>query len=172
MPDPSGRMQLIECVPNFSEGRNLAIIDKIAQSIATVDGAHLLHKEIGHSVNRTVITFAGSPASAIEAAFSAIACAAELIDMRKHSGEHPRVGATDVCPIIPLANVTMAECIDLSLQLAQRVGSELNIPVYLYGESARNPERKDLAFLRKGQYENLAARMKETEFKPDFVNSI
>jgi len=165
---PSGHMQLIECVPNFSEGRNLAVINEIARAIATVDGAYLLHKDIGYGVNRTVMTIAGSPTAVVEAAFKAIDHAARLIDMRNHSGEHPRIGATDVCPIIPLAGVTMAECVDLSLQLAQRVGLELKIPVYLYGQSARLAQREDLAYLRKGQYESLASRMAEPEFEPDF----
>ena len=162
------RMPLIECVPNFSEGRNLAVINEIVRAAVTVDGAYVLHKDIGSAVNRTVMTMAGEPAAVIEAAFNVIDYAARLIDMRQHSGEHPRIGATDVCPIIPLAGITMAECVELSLQLAKRIGSELKIPVYLYGESAQLTQRKDLAYLRKGQYENLALRIEHSEYKPDF----
>ena len=161
-------MQLIECIPNFSEGRNLAIIDQIVQAIASTPGTYLLHKDISHSVNRTVITVAGEPLAVIEAVFNAISCASELIDMCTYQGTHPHIGATDVCPIIPLAGVTMAQCVDLSKQLAARVGDVLKIPVYLYGQSARSPERQNLSYLRKGLYENLASRMRQGDFKPDF----
>ncbi len=161
-------MQTIECVPNISEGRDEAIINQLVQAITSVHGVYLLHKDIGHSVNRTVLTFAGEPASVCQAAFNLIAKTSELIDMRTHKGSHPRIGATDVCPIIPLANITMAGCVDLSKQLAQRVGNELSIPVYLYGESAQLPERKSLAYIRGGEYENLFLRIDELLFKPDF----
>ncbi len=161
-------MQLIECIPNFSEGRNLAVIDQIAKAISSIDGAYLLHKDIGRSVNRSVITVAGMPSAVLEAIFYGIECASKLIDMRTQLGQHPRLGATDVCPIIPLSNITMAECVGLSRQLAARVGEELKIPVYLYGQSAKIPERQNLSFLRKGQYENLFLRMREPAFKPDF----
>ena len=161
-------MQVIECVPNFSEGRNLSAINEIAGAISAVEGAYLLHKDIGYAVNRTVMTIAGAPEAVAKAAFNAIDYASRLIDMRKHMGEHPRIGATDVCPIIPLANINMADCVNLSLQLAERVSTELKIPVYLYGESAKFPERKNLAYLRKGQYENLSQRITGSNFKPDF----
>ena len=161
-------MQLIECVPNISEGRDATIIAQIAQTISEVDGAFVLHKDIGHSVNRTVLTFAGEPQAVSEAAFRVIAKTNELIDMRIHKGSHPRIGATDVCPIIPLANITMAECVDLSKKLAKRVGDELSIPVYLYAESAQTPERKSLAYIRGGEYEKLFLRIDELLFKPDF----
>lgn len=161
-------MQFIECIPNFSEGRNLAIIDQIVQAISPVAGAYLLHKDIGHSVNRTVITVAGEPAAVIKAIFNAISCASELIDMRTYKGTHPHIGATDVCPIVPLAGISMVECVDLSKQLAARVGEALKIPVYLYGQSAQVPERQNLSYLRKGLYENLALRMSQPDFSPDF----
>lgn len=161
-------MQLVECVPNFSEGRNLPVIEEIARVIGTVDGAYVLHKDIGHSANRTVMTLAGAPAAVLEAAFNAIECAARLIDMRSHVGEHPRIGATDVCPFIPLAGISMPECVALSKRLAQRVGEKLEIPVYLYANSAHLAARENLAYLRRGQYEKLAMRMTESDFKPDF----
>jgi glutamate formiminotransferase/formiminotetrahydrofolate cyclodeaminase len=161
-------MQLIECVPNISEGRDRAIIDKITQSVIDTTNAYLLHKDIGHDVNRTVLTIAGSPLAVCEAAFKVIAKTSELIDMRSHKGSHPRIGATDVCPLIPLLNIEMAECIKLSEQLANRVGRELGIPVYLYGESARSPERKSLAYIRAGEYENLFLRIDNLLFKPDY----
>jgi glutamate formiminotransferase/formiminotetrahydrofolate cyclodeaminase len=161
-------MQLVECVPNISEGRDEAIIAKIAQTILDIDDVFLLDKDIGRDVNRTVLTFAGSPAAVSEAAFNLIAKTSELIDMRIHRGSHPRIGATDVCPIIPLINTRMTECVELSKNLAQRVGSELAIPVYLYGESALSSQRKSLAHIRSGQYENLFLRIDELIFKPDF----
>jgi len=164
----SGHMQLIECVPNISEGRDQGIIAHIAQAISSVEGAYLLHTDIGKSVNRTVFTIAGAPIPTIEAVFNAIAMASKLIDMRNHKGSHPRIGAADVCPIVPLANVTINECIELSKKLALRVGQELKIPVYLYADSAQSPERKDLACIRKGEYESLMLRMSAPGFKSDF----
>jgi len=161
-------MQLIECVPNFSEGRDSEVITQIAQAISAVDGAYLLHVDSSKSVDRTVFTIAGAPIPTMEAVFNAIAEASKLIDMRNHKGSHPRIGAADVCPIIPLANVTMTECIQLSKRLASRVGEELEIPVYLYADSAQSSNRKDLAYIRKGEYESLALRMGEPDFKPDF----
>jgi glutamate formiminotransferase / formiminotetrahydrofolate cyclodeaminase len=161
-------MQLIECVPNISEGRDKAIIDQIAQCVVDTNNAYLLHKDSGYDVNRTVLTIAGSPTAVCEAAFKVIAKTSELIDMRTHKGSHPRIGATDVCPLIPLANIKMSDCIELSKQLANKVGSELGIPVYLYGESAQLPERRSLANIRAGEYENLFLRIDELLFKPDF----
>src|SRR5512147_1426006 len=134
---------LIECVPNFSEGRNPELIRRITDQIAGVDGASLLHVDRGVATNRTVVTFAGAPAPVLEAAFRAIRTAAELIDMRSHTGEHPRMGATDVCPLIPLSGITLEEAAALSRQLAERVGRELGIPVYLYEAAQPNPARKN-----------------------------
>ncbi len=150
-------MKLIECVPNFSEGRDRAVIDAITREIEAVDGAALLDVDPGAATNRTVVTFAGSPGAVEEAAFRAIAKAAELIDMSKHTGEHPRMGATDVCPFVPVEGATMEDCVEIARRLAERVGSELGIPVYLY-EHAAIDGRRSLADVRRGEYEGLAAR--------------
>jgi glutamate formiminotransferase/formiminotetrahydrofolate cyclodeaminase len=160
--------QIVECVPNFSEGRDLAVIDRITAEIKKVAGVELLDVDPGRDTNRTVVTFAGSPAGVEEAAFQAIRKASELIDMSKHSGAHPRMGATDVCPFVPVAGVTMAECVEIARRLGKRVGAELSIPVYLYEEAASSPERKSLAYVREGEYEALPAKLKKKEFKPDF----
>jgi glutamate formiminotransferase/formiminotetrahydrofolate cyclodeaminase len=160
-------MRLVECVPNFSEGRNKKSIDAIAQTIATVEGVELLDVDPGASTNRTVVTFVGDPEAALEAAFQAIAKAAQLIDMRQHRGAHPRVGATDVCPFVPVTGVTMADCVELAKRLGDRVGKELSIPVYLYGEAAQSEDRRNLADVRQGEYEMLAERMRNG-FNPDF----
>jgi glutamate formiminotransferase/formiminotetrahydrofolate cyclodeaminase len=160
-------MRLVECVPNFSEGRNKKSIDAIAQTIAAVEGVELLDVDPGASTNRTVITFVGDPEAALEAAFQAIAKAAQLIDMRLHRGAHPRIGATDVCPFIPVTGVTMAECVELAKRLGDRVGKELSIPVYLYAEAAQSEDRCNLADVRHGEYEMLAERMRNG-FNPDF----
>ena len=146
--------QLIECVPNFSEGRNSAIIDAIAASIERIDGVKLMNIDVGFDANRTVYTFAGKPQEVLEAAFQAIKKANELIDMRVHKGEHPRMGACDVCPLIPIQHISMNEVVGLSAQLGKRVG-ELGIPVYMYGYSAANLTRANLAYLRKGEYEAI-----------------
>ena len=159
--------QLIECVPNFSEGKNKAIIDAIADSIRKIDGVKLMNIDVGFDANRTVYTFAGKPQAVLEAAFQAIKKAAELIDMRTHKGEHPRMGACDVCPLIPLQNISMNEVVGLAAQLGKRV-SELGIPVYLYEYSAANLTRKNLAYLRKGEYEAIEEKIKSAEWKPDF----
>lgn len=159
-------MRLIECVPNFSEGRNEKVINAIADAIKSVAGANLLDIDPGWSTNRTVITFVGEPDVVVEAAFQAIKTAGSLIDMRTHKGEHPRIGATDVCPFVPVTGVTMEECARLAERLGERVGEELGIPVYLYAEAARSDDRISLADIRKGEYEALAERMKD--FKPDF----
>jgi glutamate formiminotransferase/formiminotetrahydrofolate cyclodeaminase len=159
--------QLIECVPNFSEGRNHAIIDAIAESIRKVDDVKLMNIDIGFDANRTVYTFAGKPQEVLEAAFQAIKKANELIDMRVHKGEHPRMGACDVCPLIPIQHISMNEVVGLSAQLGKRVG-ELGIPVFLYEYSAANLTRKNLAYLRKGEYEAIEDKMKLPAWKPDF----
>ena len=160
--------QLIECVPNFSEGRNLAIIKQITDEIETVEGVKLLDVDPGASTNRTVVTFVGEPNQVVEAAFRSIRKAQELIDMRFHHGDHPRFGATDVCPLVPVAGITMEETAEYARQLAKRVGSELNIPVFCYENSAYKPERRNLANCRQGEYEALKDRIETDEWKPDF----
>ncbi len=161
-------MKLIECVPNFSEGCDKKILDAIAASICSVNNVTLLDVDPGAETNRTVFTFVGSPDAVIEAAFQAIKKAGELIDMTKHHGTHARMGATDVCPLIPISDVTMEECIEYSKKLGKRVGDELGIPVYLYEYSASKPEWKNLANVRKGEYEALPKKMQDPEWKPDF----
>lgn len=160
--------QLIECVPNFSEGRDASIIKQITDSIEAVDGIRLLNVDPGKATNRTVVTFIGEPAVVIEAAFRAIKKASELIDMSKHKGEHPRMGATDVCPLIPVANISMDETVAYAKKLAERVGSELKIPVYLYESAQSKPERKNLSIIRAGEYEGYFNKIKLPEWKPDF----
>lgn len=161
-------MKLIECVPNFSEGRNKTVIEAISEAIRSIPEVKLLDIDPGAATNRTVYTFAGEPGAVLEAAFAAIKKGTELIDMRQHKGEHSRQGACDVCPFIPIAGTTMKECVELSKKLAKRVGDELGIPVYLYAESAQNPKRKRLPDIRKGEYEGLAAKLKKPEWRPDF----
>ncbi len=161
-------MRLLECVPNFSEGRNQEIINEIVSAIGEVEGVYVLDVDPGKSTNRTVVTFVGEPESVIEAAFRGIKKASELIDMSKHSGEHPRMGATDVCPLIPISGITIEEAVQLSHKLAERVGKELGIPVYLYEYSATSPERKNLAVIREGEYEGLPEKIKKPEWKPDY----
>jgi glutamate formiminotransferase/formiminotetrahydrofolate cyclodeaminase len=160
--------QLIECVPNFSEGRNPEIIKQITNEIEKVDGIKLLDVDPGYDMNRTVVTFIGAPSNVKEAAFLAIKKASELIDMSKHTGSHPRMGATDVCPFVPVSGVTIEEAITLSKEVAERVGNELGIPVYLYEKSAQKPERENLAVIRAGEYEALQDKFKNPEWKPDF----
>jgi glutamate formiminotransferase/formiminotetrahydrofolate cyclodeaminase len=160
-------MRLIECVPNFSEGRDQEVIRQITAVIQAVDGATLLHVDPGQATNRTVVTFAGEPEPVVEAAFQAIRKAAELIDMRRHQGEHPRMGATDVCPLIPIAGVTLEEAAEWSRRLAERVGRELGIPVYLYEAAQRDPARRNLAVIRAGEYEGLARKMTDPAWAPD-----
>ncbi len=160
--------KLIECVPNFSEGRNMNIIKQITDEIEKVEGVKLLDVDPGADMNRTVVTFIGNPEGVKEAAFNAIKKAAELIDMSKHHGSHPRMGATDVCPFVPVSGVTTEECIEISKEVAKRVGEELKIPVYLYEKSASTPERQNLAFIRQGEYEALPEKLKKPEWKPDF----
>jgi glutamate formiminotransferase/formiminotetrahydrofolate cyclodeaminase len=160
--------KLIECVPNFSEGRDQNIIRQITDVIASVDGVSLLDVDPGASTNRTVVTFVGSPDAAVEAAFRAIKKAAELIDMRKHKGAHPRMGATDVCPFIPVSNVSWDEAIACANCLGQRVGDELKIPVYLYEKAAKNESRSNLSVIRAGEYEGFFEKIRQPEWKPDF----
>jgi glutamate formiminotransferase/formiminotetrahydrofolate cyclodeaminase len=160
-------MRLVECVPNFSEGRNQKVIDAIAESIKAIEGVELLDVDPGKSTNRTVFTFVGEPEPVLEAAFHAIGRAASLIDMRKHKGAHPRMGATDVCPFIPVSGITMDECVELAKRLGERVGREHGIPVYLYAEAAQSETRRNLADVRHGEYEALADRM-NNGFTPDF----
>jgi glutamate formiminotransferase/formiminotetrahydrofolate cyclodeaminase len=160
--------KLIECVPNFSEGRDQNVIRQITDAIESVDGVSLLDVDPGASTNRTVVTFVGSPDAAVEAAFRAIKKAAELIDMRKHKGAHPRMGATDVCPFIPVSNVSWEEVIACANRLAKRVGDELKIPVYLYEKAAKNESRSNLSVIRAGEYEGFFEKIRQPEWKPDF----
>ena len=159
---------LIECVPNFSEGRNPETIRQICAAIEGVEGATLLHVDPGKATNRTVVTVAGPPDAVVEAAFRAIARATELIDMRQHSGEHPRMGATDVCPLVPISGITMEETAALARGLARRVGTQLGIPVYLYEAAQSDPARKNLAVIRAGEYEALPAKLGDPAWKPDY----
>ncbi len=160
--------QLIECVPNFSEGRDMYVIEKITDEIKNVEGVKLLDIDPGKATNRTVVTFVGEPDAVVDAAYKAIKKAAELIDMSKHSGEHPRMGATDVCPFIPISNITMEETVEYAKKLASRVGETLGIPVYLYEEAATTPERKNLATIRAGEYEGLEKKLQNPDWKPDY----
>ncbi len=160
--------RLIECVPNFSEGRDRAVIDAITDSIKSVENISLLDVDPGEATNRTVVTFVGEPEAVVEAAFRGIRRAAELIDMRGHHGAHPRMGATDVCPLIPVSGITLEECAELARGLARRVADELGIPTYCYEASAFRPERKNLAVCRAGEYEALPDKMGDPEKGPDF----
>ncbi len=161
-------MKLIECVPNFSDGRNPDVIEAITAEIRNTEGAVLLDVDPGAATNRTVVTMIGSPEAVEEAAFRAIRKAAELIDMTGHTGEHPRMGATDVCPFVPVQGATMEDCIEVARKLGRRVGEELGIPVYLYENAATRPERNSLADVRQGEYEALPEKLKKPGFKPDF----
>jgi len=161
-------MQLIECVPNFSEGVNLDIVRQITNEIESVERVKLLNVDPGKATNRTVVTFVGEPTAVIEAAFLAIKKAGELIDMSKHKGEHPRMGATDVCPLIPIANITMEETAAYARQLAERVGNELQIPAYLYEYAQPDKTRSNLSVIRAGEYEGFFKKIKLPEWKPDF----
>ena len=160
--------QLIECVPNFSEGNDLSIIHQITRQIEAVEGARVLNVDPGKATNRTVVTIVGTPEAVVEAAFRAIKKAGELIDMSKHKGEHPRMGATDVCPFIPIANISMEETAVYATQLAKRVGEELNIPVYLYEAAQPNKQRSNLSVIRAGEYEGFLKKIQMPEWKPDF----
>ena len=160
--------KVIECVPNFSEGRDMNIIKQITDAIETVDGVKLLNVDPGAATNRTVVTFVGDEESIVEAAYRGIAKAAELIDMSKHKGEHPRFGATDVCPFIPIANATTEDCIACAKKLGERVGRDLGIPIYLYEFAASAPHRKNLASVRAGEYEGIKDKIKLPDWKPDY----
>lgn len=159
--------QIIECVPNISEGRDEKIIAEVSQIVETVDGVRLLDVDPGHATNRTVITFVGEPEPVIEAAFLLIQKASQLIDMGKHSGEHPRFGATDVCPLIPIAGISMEETAKYAHQLGKRVGEQLEIPIYFYENAATEEKRRNLATVRAGQYEGLPKKLQDPEWKPD-----
>ncbi len=161
-------MQLIECVPNFSEGNDLGIIKQITDEIEKVTGVRLLNVDPGKATNRTVVTFVGRPDAVVEAAYQAIKKAGELIDMSKHKGEHPRMGATDVCPLIPISNISMEETAGYAQQLAKKVGEELQIPVFLYEAAQPNKERSNLSVIRAGEYEGFFKKIKQPEWKPDF----
>ena len=160
--------QLIECVPNFSEGNDISMLDQITGQIETVEGATLLDVDPGQATNRTVVTFVGSPEAVLEAAFRAVKKASELIDMSKHHGEHPRFGATDVCPLVPVSNITMEETVEYARKLAKRLGEELGLTIYCYENAAFSDERRNLATVRAGEYEALAERLRKPEWKPDF----
>ena len=160
--------KLIECVPNFSEGNDLNIIKQITDAIESVEGVKLLNVDPGKATNRTVVTLVGEPQAVVDAAFKGIAKAAELIDMTKHKGEHPRMGATDVCPFIPVANISMEETAMWSKKLGERVGKELGIPVYLYEEAQADKKRSNLSVIRAGEYEGFSKKIKQAEWKPDF----
>ncbi len=160
--------RLLECVPNFSEGRDMNVIKQITDQIESVEGVKLLNVDPGKATNRTVVTFVGEPEAVVEAAFLAIKKAAEVIDMRKHKGEHPRMGATDVCPFVPISGISVEEAVEYARQLAKRVGEELNIPVYLYEYAATSEQRRNLANIRSGEYEALPKKLTDPHWKPDF----
>jgi len=160
--------EIIECVPNFSEGRDLNVIKAITDAIESVDGVKLLDVDPGADTNRTVVTFIGTKQGVLNGAFAGIAKAAELIDMRKHSGAHARLGATDVCPLVPISGITEEECVQLSHELAKKVVNELNIPIYLYEKSAQKADRQNLATIRSGEYEGLADKLKDPNWQPDY----
>lgn len=162
------KKQIVECVPNFSEGRNLNVIKQITDTIEAVEGIKLLDVDPGEATNRTVVTFVGEPEAVVEAAFNAVAKAGELIDMRKHHGAHPRIGATDVLPIVPVSGITIEECAELARKLAERIATELAIPCYCYEAAASTTERRNLAVVRKGEYEGIAERIMDENEKPDF----
>ena len=160
--------RVVECVPNFSEGRDLAKMRQITEAIESVSGVKLMDVDAGADTNRSVVTFVGDPEQVLEAAFRGIAAAARVIDMRGHSGAHPRMGACDVCPFIPVEGVSMDDCAELARRLGERVGRELEVPVYLYEEAASRPERRNLAVVRKGEYEGLENKLKDPQWQPDF----
>jgi len=160
--------KIVECVPNFSEGRDTGKIEQIAAEVEKIRGVRLLDVDSNPEHNRTVLTFVGGPGSVRKAAYNAIARAAEIIDMTKHQGQHPRLGACDVCPFVPVQDVTMVDCVALANELAREVGEKLGIPVFLYEEAARFPERRDLASIRAGQYEGLEAKLRDACWKPDY----
>ena len=160
--------KVVECVPNFSEGRDTAKIEQIAAEVEKVPGVKLLDVASDAQHNRTVLTFVGEPESVKKAAYDAIARAARIIDMAGHKGQHPRLGACDVCPFIPIHNVTMADCVALANELGREVGEKLRVPVFLYEEAAKSPQRKSLATIRAGEYEGLEEKLKDSRWKPDY----
>lgn len=160
--------KIIECVPNFSEGRNKDIVEKILDEVRQTEKVKLLDYSSDKDHNRTVVTFIGKPEGVKMAAFKLTKKASELIDLRKHKGEHPRMGATDVIPFIPIQDVTMEECIKIAEELGQMIGEKLDIPIYLYEDAARTPERRNLAVIRKGQFERFFEKIKDPKWKPDF----
>lgn len=164
----SSEAPVLECVPNFSEGRDSEVLSRIEGAIASVDGVRLLGVDPGRAAHRTVMTFVGPPEATVEAAFRAIARATRLIDMRRHLGTHPRLGATDVCPLVPVAGVSLDEAAEYARRLGERVGRELDIPVYLYEHAATDSRRRNLADIRRGEYEGLADKLERPEWKPDF----
>ena len=159
---------VVECIPNFSEGRDPSVLSKITDAVESVDGVRLLDVDPGHAAHRTVVTFAGAPEAVTEAAFRAIAQATASIDLRRHQGTHPRLGATDVCPLVPVTGVSMEETVQYARRLARRVGDELAVPVYLYEKAATDPRRRNLAVIRRGQFEGLAHKMTLPQWRPDF----
>jgi glutamate formiminotransferase / formiminotetrahydrofolate cyclodeaminase len=162
------KTQIIECIPNFSEGQNTNTIEAIANSIRQVKGVKLLHIDIGFDTNRTVMTFVGEPKAIMEAAFNAIQTATNLIDMTQHQGAHPRMGAVDVCPFVPLQNISIEETVDFVNILAKKVGDDLQIPIYLYEHSQKNTTRNNLSIIRSGQYETWRTKIKQVEWHPDY----
>ncbi|MBM2840853.1 MAG: ftcD [Bacteroidetes bacterium] len=160
--------KIVECVPNFSEGRDIKIINAIAGAISGVHGVKFISAEPDKDYNRTVVTFIGNPAAVVEAAFKGTQKAAELIDMTMHKGGHPRLGATDVVPFVPVSEVSMQDCVKLAHQFGKHAGEELGIPIYLYEEAATTPERKNLSTIRKGEYEGLSEKLKDPKWKPDY----
>jgi glutamate formiminotransferase / formiminotetrahydrofolate cyclodeaminase len=166
------KKQLIECVPNFSEGRDMQVIKMITNEVESVEGVRLLDVDPGRDTNRTVVTFVGSPGEVIEAAFKAVKRASELIDMRKHRGAHPRFGATDVCPLVPVSNISMEETVEYARRLAKRIGEELDIPVYCYENAAFDEKRRNLAWCRSGEYEGLAEKLRQEIWNPDFGRAV
>jgi glutamate formiminotransferase/formiminotetrahydrofolate cyclodeaminase len=164
--------KIIECVPNFSEGRDMGIIKQITEVIESVEGIKLLDVDPGKDTNRTVVTFVGSPDAVSEAAFLSVKKASEIIDMSKHHGAHPRMGATDVCPFVPVSGISMEETVSIAHKVAERIGNELGIPVYCYENAAIKPERRNLANCRSGEYEGLRKKLSDPEWKPDFGSSV
>ena len=164
--------KIIECVPNFSEGRDMGIIRQITDAIESVEGIKLLDVDPGKDTNRTVVTFVGNPEAVSEAAFLSVKKASEVIDMSKHHGAHPRMGATDVCPFVPVSGITMEETVSVAHKVAERIGNELDIPVYCYENAARKPERRNLANCRSGEYEGLRKKLTDPEWKPDYGPSV
>ena len=159
---------IVECVPNFSEGRDSAILKEIVDAIEASGGVNVLDVDEGYNTNRTVVTFIGSPKDVEAAAFQGVATAGQLIDMRKHHGEHPRIGATDVLPFIPVSKMTMEDCVGMAQRVGARIGEELGIPVYLYDQAASSLERRNLAAVRSGEYEGLDEKLKDPNWQPDY----